>query len=131
MSTLATSLCISALCLVGLYVSSHMYAKAVRYERGAVDSPSVVQSPRARVLGGVPNAAVGLVYYGAMLIVAWGIRIPLIWIGAVVAASAAALLSVYLAYSLLLITKQRCPFCWTGHVLNWAILALLIEYRAL
>jgi uncharacterized membrane protein len=103
-----------------------MYAKAVRYERGADDSPSVVQSPRARVFGGIPNAAVGLVYYGAMQVVAWGIRIPLIWVGAVIAASAAALLSVYLAYSLLFITKRRCPFCWTGHALNWAILALLL-----
>lgn len=108
-----------------------MYAKAVRYERGAIDTPSVVQSPRARVLGGVPNASVGLIYYGAMLVVAWGIRIPLIWLGAVIATSAAALLSVYLAYSLLFITKQRCTFCWTGHVLNWAILALLIAYRTL
>jgi uncharacterized membrane protein len=108
-----------------------MYAKAVRYERGAIDSPSVVQSPRARVLGGVPNAAIGLIYYGAMLVVAWGIRFPVIWLGAIVAASAAALLSIYLAYSLLFVTKQRCPFCWTGHALNWAILALLIAYRTL
>ncbi|MBV8365277.1 MAG: vitamin K epoxide reductase family protein [Candidatus Eremiobacteraeota bacterium] len=126
MTPLVISICITVLCVVGLYVSSHMYAKSLRYEYGAGEGPSVVESPRARILGGIPNSAYGLAYYGAMLIASWALHIPFIWIGALVAASAAALMSAYLAYSLLFKTKRQCPYCWTSHALNWSILVLLV-----
>src|SRR6185312_2356033 len=48
---------------IGVYASAVMYAKARRAERGLLTEPSVVQTPAARTLAGVPNAAFGLAYY--------------------------------------------------------------------
>jgi uncharacterized membrane protein len=38
----------------------------------------------------------------------------------------AAATSVYLAYSLLYVTKRACPYCWAGHVVNWLLAASCI-----
>jgi uncharacterized membrane protein len=113
-------------CLAGAYVSSFMLRKYVRAQQGQLTEPSVVTSPRAKI-GRVPNAAIGLIYYLLiiLLIPFLSPAHPLVILAALAAAGVAALISVYLAYSLLFVTRMPCAFCWTGHVINWSLLLLL------
>lgn len=116
---------IALLCGVGFYVSLIMYRKWQRASLGRLAEPSVVESPRARAIAGIPNAAFGLAYYPAL-----AVAIPLLGVAPVrwaafAASLAAALLSAYLAYSLLAVTRMPCPYCWTGHVVNWSLPLLI------
>ncbi|HEV7180229.1 MAG TPA: vitamin K epoxide reductase family protein [Candidatus Baltobacteraceae bacterium] len=115
---------ITILCAIGLYASLFMLGKSRRAERGQLSDPSVVQTPRARLFGGTPNAVVGSVYYPALAIAAWAAfgRAELAVLVAVAAAAAA--VSAFLAYSLLFVTRMPCIYCWTSHVANWALLLL-------
>jgi uncharacterized membrane protein len=114
---------ISVLCAVGFYASVFMLSKSLRAQRGELDAPSVVQTPRAKLFAGVPNALIGTLYYPAIALVSWIFPLrPLLWC-AIAAAAFAAATSVYLAYSLLFVTRRSCPYCWTAHVVNWALLA--------
>lgn len=110
---------------IGLYASAFMARKAARDARGELHEASVVQTPAARLLGGVPNAVFGMAFY------------PLVAIGytlgssnrtalliTLIGATLAALMSVYLGYSLLFVTKRECPYCWTAHVCNWTLWTL-------
>jgi uncharacterized membrane protein len=114
------------LCGIGLYASAFMASKAARAARGELTEPSVVQTPRARLFGGVSNALVGAAYYAALALSLPFLDRPIVWDAALAAAIAAALLSFYLAYSLLWVTRRPCVFCWTSHVANWALVVLLI-----
>jgi uncharacterized membrane protein len=116
---------ITLLCGVGLYASLFMLRKTVRAARGELDEPSVVQSPRARLYGGVPNSALGIPYYLAVAAAAWTVRAPA---GAAVVFAAvafAAASSAVLAYSLLFVTRRPCPYCWTAHAINWSLAVLV------
>lgn len=117
------------LCAGGLYASAFMYRKARRAARGELLEPSIVQTPRARALGGIPNAAFGIAYYAglALLVPALGMRPA--WWAALVAAALAGTFSAYLAYSLLFVTRAPCLYCWASHIANWAILALLVAHQ--
>ena len=108
-----------------------MTAKAVRHARGELVEPSVVEMPRARLVGGIPNSVLGLAFYVLMIPAAWFLSVPVVYDTAFVASLAAAAVSVYLAYSLLFITRMPCPYCWTGHVVNWSLLVLIIAARPL
>lgn len=114
---------ISVLCAVGFYASVFMLRKSLLEARGQLEEPSVVQTPRAKLFGGIPNALIGTLYYPAIAAVSWTVASqPILWC-AIAAAAFAALTSAYLAYSLLFITKRSCPYCWTAHTVNWALLA--------
>ena len=117
---------ITVLCGVGLYASLFMLAKTRRAERGELTEPSVVQTPRARLYGGVPNAAIGVLYYLMLGIGIWltTARWELIFLA--VASLAAAATSAVLAYSLLFVTRMPCPYCWTSHVVNAALAVCMI-----
>ncbi len=119
---------IAALCLAGLYVSAHMFRKQQRAQRGELTEPSVVQTPRARVAG-FSNALFGIVYYILMLVAAALLHAPLVAAAALAAACLAAAFSLYLAYSLLFVTRMSCTYCWTGHAINWLLLIALVAYR--
>jgi uncharacterized membrane protein len=121
---------IDALCVVGLYAALRMTAKAAQHARGELTEPSVVQRPAARVIAGIPNSVFGIAYYGFLFGAAWLLRVPIVYDVAIIASLAAAALSLYLAYSLLFITRMPCAFCWTGHVVNWSLTALLIAARS-
>jgi uncharacterized membrane protein len=125
---LGPSLAIAVLAAVGIYVSAFMLFKQRRGERGGLSEPSVVMTARARTAG-VSNALVGLLFYVGMLILTPLLSHPLAWVLAVAAALLASALSVYLAYSLLFVTRMPCAYCWTGHVVNWLLLALLVTRR--
>jgi len=119
----AAAAIITILCGVGLYASVFMLAKTQKAERGELTEPSVVETPRARLYGGVPNASLGIVYYVALAIAAWTLRGPVTYL--VFAATAfAAVTSAVLAYSLLFVTRRSCPYCWTAHAVNWALVAI-------
>jgi uncharacterized membrane protein len=115
------------LCLAGLYVSLFMLRKYIRAKRGELDEPSVVTTPRAKIVR-VPNAMIGLVYYGLVLLLTPFLSpaYPLAIDVALIVAVAAAVSSVYLAYSLLFVTRMPCRYCWTGHIINWSLLVLVI-----
>ena len=124
--SLALSLTIDALCVVGLCAAAFMLAKAKRYERGGETEPSVVLSPRARLFGGVPNSSIGIAYYVFMLVAAWFLHLPAVWYAALAATIVAGAVSAYLAYSLLFVTRMPCRYCWTGHIVNWMLLVIVL-----
>jgi uncharacterized membrane protein len=117
---------ILALCAVGLYVSLRMQGKIQRASRGELTEPSVVQTPRAVLVGRTPNSTIGIAYYALLAGASFFLSGPLVHAVALVAAVLAALMSVYLAYSLLFVTNMPCAYCWTGHVVNWLLLAILL-----
>jgi uncharacterized membrane protein len=119
---------IAVLALVGIYVSGSMLSKQLRGARGELTEPSVVMTSRAKVTG-VPNALIGLIFYLALLVATPFLPNHLVWIAAFAAASLAAGLSCFLAYSLLFITRMPCAYCWTGHIINWLLLPVLLLVR--
>ena len=112
---------ITVLCGVGLYASLFMLAKGRRAARGLLEEPSVVESPRARLYGGLPNAALGSAYYPALAAAVWFVRSPAGAAAVLVAVAFAAITSLVLAYSLLFVTKRPCAYCWTSHAVNWLL----------
>lgn len=118
------------LCGVGLYVSAFMARKAGRAARGELAEPSVVQTSRARVVGGVSNAALGLGYYAAVALATPFLSVPWVWWPVLAAALGAAAFSAYLAYSLLFVTRMPCVNCWTGHAVNWSLVVLVLFARS-
>jgi uncharacterized membrane protein len=112
---------------VGVYVSVFMLQKHYRVDKGQAQDPSVVTTPRARVLG-VPNALIGFAYYLALLVLAPSLQNQFWWMVALAASALAAAMSLYLAYSLLFVTRMRCVYCWTGHVVNWLIFIVLLAH---
>ena len=118
---------ITVLCGVGLYASLFMLGKTRRAGLGLLEGPSVVQSPRARLYGGVPNAALGATYYLALAAAVWLVRSRPGALVTLAAVALAAITSVLLAYSLLFVTRRACPYCWTGHAVNWS-LAILVPW---
>jgi uncharacterized membrane protein len=120
---------IVVLCVIGLYVSAYMAWKARRASRGELDEPSVVQTSRARAIGGVPNALLGLGYYAALACSVPFLSHDAVWWAALAAAAAAAAFSAYLAYSLLFVTRMPCVYCWTSHVVNFSLILLVALAR--
>lgn len=117
------------LCGVGLYASLFMLRKGVAAARGELTEPSVVQTPRARLLGGVPNALLGTAYYPALAAAIWFATSRLALEVVAVPVLAAAATSLVLAYSLLFVTRMPCVYCWTSHAVNWSLalcIALLL-----
>jgi uncharacterized membrane protein len=79
------------------------------------------RSPRASLLG-VPNAALGLAFYGLLaagLIVHWPA-----WVLAAMTMPAVAM-SAFLGWSLI-VNHRQCRICWTGHIANGVLFALLL-----
>lgn len=113
---------ITVLCAVGFYASVFMLSKSIRAARGALTEPSVVQTERATLYFGMPNSLIGMVYYAALTGVSWLAHGTMLFAFALAAAALAAATSLYLAYSLLFVTKRSCPYCWTAHAANWALL---------
>lgn len=112
------------LCAVGFYASAFMADKARRASRGELTEPSVVESPAARLLGGIPNAAFGLIYYPCVAI-AVSLRSPIAVQAAFFASLLAAAMSLVLAYSLAFRTRRSCRYCWTAHIINWLLPGIL------
>ena len=120
---LPVRLIITLLCAAGFYASVFMLRKSALDAQGRLTQPSVVQSPRAKLVAGIPNSLIGLVYYAAVAAVSWAARTRPLLIAALAAAVLAACTSVYLAYSLLFVTKRSCLYCYISHGVNLALVA--------
>jgi uncharacterized membrane protein len=116
-----------ACCVLGFFASRTMHAKAEADQRGELREPSVVQTPRARLFGGVDNALIGLVFYPAVAIGVFFFSVPAVRIATLFAAAAATAVSLFLLYSLLFITKMKCTNCLIAHASNIAIMCGLAE----
>jgi uncharacterized membrane protein len=114
---------ITLLCGVALYASLFMLNKSRRAARGELQSPSVVDTPRAHLFG-VPNSLLGVLYYPCVAVAVWFFHGMLAAIVLLLAVAAAAATSAYLAYSLIYVTRRNCPYCWTSHAVNWCLLVL-------
>ena len=112
------------LCAVGFYASAFMANKARRAARGELTEVSVVQSPFARLIGGIPNAAFGLIYYPCVAL-AVALNNAIAYKAAFAASLLAAGMSLGLAYTLLFRTRRPCLYCWTAHAINWLLPGLL------
>lgn len=124
---LVLPIAITALCAAGAYASVFLLLKWVSVRRDPPPEASVVQTPYATIVPGVPNMVLGIGYYAAAAAAAW-LRGPGVCTAAVSASLAALLASLYLAYRLRRTLKMTCPFCWSAHAVN-AALALLFAVR--
>ena len=124
MALLVLKIIADLLCVVGFYVSAHMFQRSKLAEAGKVRGKSVVKSPAARLYFGLPNALWGMIFYLAIATIIWFANGPIIWTLVFLAVAAAALTSVYLAYRLIYVSKTVCPYCWTSHAINWVLVIL-------
>ncbi len=115
---------ITMLCGVGLYASLFMLGKARRAARGELSEPSVVESARARLYGGIPNALLGTLYYPTLSAVTWPVLPKPLALAAFAVVCFAAATSAVLAYSLLYVTRRSCAYCWASHAANWLLVIL-------
>jgi len=98
-------LLIVVLCAIGFYASAFMYRKARLASLGRLSEPSVVETPRARAIAGIPNAAFGVAYYPLVALAMLWFHVSGVRALTVAASLAAAAFSAYLAYSLLFVTS--------------------------
>lgn len=75
----------------------------------------VIETPRAKLFG-IPNSVYGIGLYTYLLLFFLGVTLP--WGVGFLAVGLATLRSIYLAYSLLFITRIPCPLCFTSHGIN-------------
>ncbi len=122
---LQVRLVITVLCAVGFYASVFMFRKSILARKGELTEPSVVETPRAKLFAGVPNALFGCLYYPALAVVTWSTTAAVPLLLALTVSALAAATSLYLAYSLLFVTKRSCPFCWSAHLVNLALVAAI------
>jgi len=94
---------------------------------------SLLDTAEARLFG-VPNSAPGLLYYALIMSTAvlliGGNPLPLPTF-VIAISTASAVVSIYLAYSLLFRIKIQCILCFTSHVINMLILLLLIRAQSI
>ncbi|HYE79075.1 MAG TPA: vitamin K epoxide reductase family protein [bacterium] len=88
-------------------------------------------SPTARLIGGIPNALLGQVFYGLVVGTALaslgGGQVPRLWVGLLaLAGTAAVVVSAYLLWNLVVVRRVRCRYCFLGQGLNLALLTLLV-----
>lgn len=102
-----------------------MLRKSLAARAGRLSEPSVVERPAANLLFGVPNAALGILYYTLLGTAVWWAHGAALGV-LLLAAAAAAAMSVRLAYSLLYVTRMPCPYCWTSHAINWLLVLLVL-----
>ena len=83
---------------------------------------TVLDTPRAKLFG-VPNAVFGIAAY---LYVILNVFFFPAWLGLLIL-SLALLRSLYLAYSLLFVTKIPCPLCFTTHAVNLILFLIYLK----
>src|SRR3990167_2085411 len=79
-----------------------------------VNCMSVLGTPRAKLFG-IPNSAFGMALYAYLII---NLFIPFPHVVALILLGFSVLRSIYLAYSLIFVTKIPCPLCFTSHAIN-------------
>ena len=84
---------------------------------------TVLGTPRAKLFG-IPNSAFGIGMYSYLIL---NLLIPFPLIIALVLLALAVLRSIYLAYSLIFVTKIPCPLCFTSHAINLALFLIVFK----
>jgi len=84
---------------------------------------TVLGTPRAKLFG-IPNSAFGICLYCYLIA---NLFIPFPYVLALVLLLFAVLRSVYLAYSLIFVTKIPCPLCFTSHVINLVLFLIVFK----
>ena len=122
------------LCVIGFWIS--VYFTGVYYRWFPADVTwipqvcrmsekscrSVLDTPRAKLFG-VPNAVFGMAAYGYVIL---NLFFFPAWPGFLLL-SLALLRSLYLAYSLLFVTKIPCPLCFTTHGINLVLFLIYLK----
>ena len=112
---------------VGLWISTYFTAVSYRWVKPDVQwipqfcqlkestCQLVVHTPRAKLFG-VPNSVYGMALFSYLILFFLGIPLPwgIAWAGTGLAVAR----SIYLAYSLIFVTKIPCPLCFTSHIIN-------------
>ena len=132
--TLGTTLILS-LSIVGLWIS--IYFTGVFYnwfkpnvfwipqicQLKEASCMTILGTPRAKLFG-IPNSAFGIALYGYLILNLFFLFPPEI---ALVFLILAVLRSIYLAYSLIFVTKIPCPLCFTSHVINLILFLIVLN----
>jgi len=115
------------LCVVGLWISVYFTGVSYRWFPPTVgwipkvcqlkeaSCQLVIYTPRAKLFG-VPNSVYGIALY--LYLAAFLLGAPLSEWFAIVATGLAVVRSLYLAYSLIFVTRVACPLCFTTHLIN-------------
>ena len=90
-----------------------------RMERG--ECMRILDTPEAKIFG-IPNSALGVIYYGAILIV----PIQQFETTFLIASIFSVGLGMYLVHALVVRLKMHCPLCYTAHGINLVIANLFI-----
>lgn len=83
---------------------------------------TVLDTPRAKMFG-VPNSVFGIALYAYLILDLF--LFPSVF--ALIFLAVAVLRSLYLAYSLLFVTKIPCPLCLTSHVMNLVLFFIVFK----
>ena len=83
----------------------------------------IVDTPRAKIFG-IPNSVFGIGLYSYLILSIFVYLPPVI---AILLLGFAVIRSIYLAYSLIFVTKIPCPLCFTSHVINIILLLLVLK----
>ncbi len=87
---------------------------------GTGECASVVDTPRAKLFG-IPNSVFGLGLYSYLILSLWFLpQEP-----ALALIVTAVLRSLYLAYSLLFVTRTPCVLCFASHLINLVLAGLV------
>lgn len=124
------------LALVGLSVSTYLtiahYGSSVALacpDNGVINCEKVTTSPQS-VIGGVPVALLGLVFFGAMVLMnvprAWrspGLPVRVTRLGL---AALGVVFAVYLVYTELFTIHAICLWCTAAHVMAFLLFAVIL-----
>lgn len=115
------------LCILGLWisiyftgVSYHWFSPNVKWvpqicQLKESSCQLVLETPRAKLFG-IPNSVFGIGLY--LYLIFYLLGTPLWWWFGFLATGFAVLRSIYLAYSLVFVTRIPCPLCFTSHGIN-------------
>ena len=138
------------LCLIGLWisiyftgVSFHWFSPDVKWipqvcQLKEKTCQLVLETPRAKLFG-IPNSVFGIGLYLFLLFLFFYVgapfmapfakgainRAPTLWWIGFIAIGLATARSIYLAYSLIFVTRVPCPLCFTSHAINLFLLVHL------
>ena len=84
---------------------------------------TVLDTPRAKLFG-IPNSAFGIGMYAYLIT---NLFIPFPYVIAIILLFLAVVRSIYLAYSLIFVTKIPCPLCFTSHVINLTLFLMVLK----
>jgi uncharacterized membrane protein len=87
---------------------------------------SIIRTREARIIG-IPNFYMGILFYLAILAVAFFPELsPWILDSLKIASGFTVFVGIVLSYSLLYVIKKKCILCFTAHILNLLIFVFLL-----